>query len=443
MAERSQSSWRQIPRSVVVLGLVSLFMDMSTEMVNSLLPLFLVGALGASTVAVGVIEGVANATAHIVKAFFGPLSDQMGKRKLLALLGYGLAALTKPALPLAGSIGVVLAARFVDRIGKGIREAPRDALVADITPADVRGAAYGMRQALDTVGAFAGPLLAVGLMAIYANDYRAVFWWAVIPAVISFALLAYGVQEPTVAKPSDHKGWPISRADLVRMPGAYWRVVIIGVVIAMAGFSEAFLLLKGQQAGLSVALAPLVMVLMNFFYSILATPAGVLSDSIGRYRVLIAGLIALVAADLMLGFIPGFTGLFIGVALWGIYLGLTQGLLSALVADTAPDDLRGTAFGIFDLVAGFAMMAASTLAGVLWERFGSSVTFAVGASFAAFAAIALIVGTKGNEDGKYWRPSSKNPPLAFRVIKPGDFRIMARTRYIINKMRFLSGRVTL
>jgi MFS family permease len=397
MTDRPEPSWRQVPRSVVALGFVSLFMDMSTELINSLLPLFLVGVLGASTVTVGLIDGIGEATAAIGKAFSGPISDRVGKRKLLAVLGYGLAALTKPMFPLAGSVGVVLLARFVDRIGKGVREAPRDALVADITPQQARGAAYGVRQALDTVGAFAGPLLAIGLMALYANDFRAAFWWAVVPAVIAVLLLAFGVQEPTGTKPSGRKGWPIRRADLVRMPGAYWRVVGVGVVFTMARFSEAFLLLRGQQVGLPLALTPLVMVVMNLFYSALATPAGALSDSVGRRNVLIAGLLTLMAADMTLGFVPGFVGLFVGVSLWGVYMGLSQGLLSALVADTAPDDLRGTAFGIFQLATAFALIAASALAGLLWQRFGSSATFAVGAAFAMLAATALMVGTTSDD----------------------------------------------
>jgi len=399
MGQPSRPSWVQVPRGVVVLGLVSLCMDTSTELVQSLLPLFLVGTLGAGIVTVGVIEGIAEATAAIIKVFSGVISDRVGKRKLLVGLGYGLAAVTKPVFPLAGSVGAVLGARFVDRIGKGIRGAPRDALIADITPPEIRGVAFGMRQALDTVGAFAGPLLAIVLMAIYADDFRKVFWWAVAPAGIAVALLVFGVREPAGTIPNGQRGWPIRRVDLERMSGAYWWVVGIGVVFTMARFSEAFLLLKGRQVGLPLALVPLVMVLMNFVYAVLATPAGALSDRIGRRKVLITGLFVLAAADLVLGFVPGLTGLFIGVGLWGVYMGLSQGLLSALVADTAPDDLRGTAFGIFNLITGIALLAASTLAGFLWQSVGSSVTFAMGAAFAGTAGIALIVGIKDSDVG--------------------------------------------
>ena len=385
-------TWRNVPRGVVALGLVGLFMDISSELVHSILPLFLVGVLGASTVTVGIIEGVAEATAAIARVFSGAISDRIGKRKLLVALGYGLSAFTKPIFPLAGSVAAVLAARFFDRIGKGIRSAPRDALVADITPPAIRGAAFGLRQALDTVGAFAGPLFAIGLMTLYANDFRPVFWWAVVPAAIAMLLVIFGVQEPEGAKPSGRRGWPIRSADLARMSGAFWWVAVIGVIFTLARFSEAFLVLKGLEAGLPVALVPIVMVLMNLVYAAVSTPAGALSDRIGRRKVLIAGLLALVAADLALAFAPGIPGLLVGVSLWGLYMGLSQGLLSALVADTAPADLRGTAFGIFNLLTAAALLIASILAGGLWQVFGSSATFAAGAVFAALSAMALMLG---------------------------------------------------
>lgn len=387
--------WRAVPRSVVALGFVAMFMDMSSELIHSLLPLFLVGSLGASVATVGLIEGVAEATASIARVFSGVLSDRIGKRKLLAVIGYGLSALTKPIFPLAGSAGAVFGARFFDRVGKGIRTAPRDALVADITPPAIRGTAFGVRQALDTVGAFAGPLLAILLMAAYANDFRAVFWWAIVPAVLAMLFMIYGVQEPAGTKPSGQKGWPIKRADMARMSSAYWWTVAIGAAFTLARFSEAFLVLKGQQAGLPIALVPLVMVAMNLLYAIAATPAGALSDRIGRRAVLGMGLGVLMMADLVLAFLPGLVGLFIGVALWGLFMGLTQGLLSALVADTAPADLRGTAFGIFNLVTGVALLLASTLAGVLWERFGPARTFEAGAALAALAAAVIVISRVG------------------------------------------------
>jgi len=284
----------------------------------------------------------------------------------------------------------ILGARFFDRIGKGIRDAPRDALIADVTAAEVRGAAYGLRQALDSVGAFVGPLLAIALMALYANDFRAVFWWAVVPASLAVLLIVFGVWEPTSAKLSDKRSWPIVRMELARLPYAYWYVTLLGVVFALARFSEAFLVLKAQSAGLALALIPLVYIWMNLVYSAVSAPAGALSDSIGRRRLLLFGLFTLATADVVLGFAPGIFGVFLGVGLWGLYLGLTQGLLSALVADTAPEELRGTAFGVFNLLTGVALLIASAFAGWLWNTFGPTTTFVAGAMFSGIACVVLM-----------------------------------------------------
>ena len=376
--------------------MVSLLMDISSELIHGLLPVFLATVMGASTVVIGLIEGVAEATAAITKVFSGVVSDRIGKRKLLVGLGYGLAAATKPVFPLAGTAWQVLAARIVDRIGKGIREAPRDALIADITPSGIRGASYGLRQALDTAGAVAGPLLAVALMALYANNFRAVFWWSVVPAALAVALILIGVHEPAANAQPSQRGWPIHRRELRRLSRAYWIVVAIGGVFAMARFSEAFLVLKAQADGLPLSLIPLVYVLMNLVYAAVAMPAGVLSDRIGRTNLLICGLVVLAAADLTLAFVPGLIGTGIGVAMWGLYLGLTQGLLSALVADTAPLDLRGTAFGIFNLVTGGALLAASLLAGWLWHAFGPQATFATGAAFSVATILMMFTALRAD-----------------------------------------------
>lgn len=384
-----------LPRGVWALGLVSMFMDVSSEMIHSLLPVFLVGTLGASTSLVGLIEGIAEATASISKMFSGWLSDRLAKRKLLTVIGYGLGAITKPIFPLAVTPLEVLAARFIDRVGKGIRGAPRDALVADITPQPLRGAAYGLRQALDTVGAFAGPLLALGLMVLFAGNVRAVFWWALLPGVIAVACLVLGVEEPAhLAK--QKPAVPIRFADIRHIGTAYWSVVIIGAVFTMARFSEAFLILRGSDVGLSMAWVPLVMVVMNAVYALVASPAGELSDRMDRRKILAAGLAVLVAADLVLGLWHSIIGVLLGAALWGLHMGLTQGLLSALIADAAPAPLRGTAFGFFHLVSGVVLLAASTLAGVLWETFGARGTFVAGATFAGAAVLGLIV----------WRPKA-------------------------------------
>jgi MFS family permease len=390
----SPATWRDVPASVWALGFVSLLMDISSELIHSLLPIFLVTAVGASTTIVGLIEGIAEATASIAKLFSGALSDRIGKRKLLVGIGYGLAAVTKPVFPLASTAWEVLAARFVDRIGKGIRGAPRDALIADVTPPAIRGAAYGIRQALDTVGAFTGPLLAVALMALYANDFRAVFWWAAVPAALAVLLIVVGVQEPDGVKASAKRGWPIHKQDLKRLSPSFWMVIAIGMVFTLARFSEAFLVLKAQAEGLALALIPLVLVWMNVVYSLTATPAGILSDRIGRGKLLLCGLGALFVADLTLAFAPGLVAIFIGVGFWGLHMGLSQGLLSALVADTAPEDLRGTAFGLFNLVAGAALLIASVLAGWLWQAFGPTATFLAGAVFSGLAALIMSATMK-------------------------------------------------
>ena len=390
----SSTTWRDVPRSVWALGFVSLLMDVSSELIHSLLPVFLVTVIGTSMAVVGLIEGVAEAAAAITKVFSGGLSDRVGKRKLLVGIGYGLAAVTKPVFPLASTAWEVLAARFVDRIGKGIRDAPRDALVADITPPAIRGASYGIRQALDTVGGFAGPLLAMALIALYANDFRAVFWWAVVPAALAVLLIIVGVREPDGVKGTARPGWPLHKEDLLRLSPAFWIVVAVGVMFTLARFSQAFLVLKAQAEGLPLALIPLVFVLMNLVYAATATPAGILSDRIGRVKLLSCGLGALFVADLTLAFVPGLGGVFMGVGLWGLHLGFSQGLLSALVADTAPEDLRGTAFGLFNLVSGGALLIASVLAGWLWQSFGATSTFLAGAVFSGLAVLIMFVAVK-------------------------------------------------
>lgn len=384
----SGSILRQIPSGVWVLGFVSLLMDVSSEMIHSLLPLFMVTTLGTGVFAVGIIEGLAESTALIVKVFSGVLSDYLGKRKALALFGYALGTLTKPLFAMAPGIGMVLTARLLDRVGKGVRGAPRDALVADITPAHLRGAAFGLRQALDTVGAFMGPLLAVGLMLLWANDFRKIFWIAVIPGVLAVALLLFGVQEPesVIVKKRTN---PISRENLKRLSAAYWWVVAIGAIFTLARFSEAFLVLRGQQAGIPIALVPLVMVAMNVVYAASAYPFGKLADKIPYTRLLALGLLVLIAADLVLANSHHWSVLLAGLTLWGIHMGMTQGLLAAMVADTAPADLRGTAYGFFNLMSGVAMLVASGLAGLLWDNFGAAVTFYSGAVFCVLALAGL------------------------------------------------------
>jgi MFS family permease len=389
-----------LPKGVVALGLVSLFMDLSSEMIHSLLPVFLVTVLGASALSVGFIEGIAEATASIAKVFSGVASDWMGRRKPLVLLGYGLAALTKPLFPLATGIGAVLTARFVDRIGKGIRGAPRDALIADITPATMRGAAYGLRQAMDTVGAFAGPLVAMALMAATHDNFRLVFWVAVIPAVVCVLLIVFGVEEPERARPAAPTRLPVSRDNLRRLSLRFWQVVAFAVVLTLARFSEAFLLLRAENVGLAVTWVPMIMIVMNVVYAASAYPFGKLSDNGSRRRLLAWGIVLLIAADLVLALAGNFWLVGLGAAVWGLHMGATQGLLSALIADTAPADLRGTAFGVFNLASGGALLAASIIAGGLWTMAGPAMTFYAGAAFSGVALAGLLVGRRRQAGGK-------------------------------------------
>jgi MFS family permease len=383
----------KIPKSIWMLGFVSMLMDISSEMIHSLLPLFMVSSLGMSVLAVGLIDGIAESTTLIVKVFSGALSDKLGKRKTLAVIGYGMSALTKPLFAIAQGSGMLLSARLLDRIGKGIRGAPRDALIADITPAHMRGAAFGLRQSLDTVGAVAGPLLACGLMLLWANDFRRVFWLAVIPGLAALALLLLGVQEPKsnyIPKPRN----PISRENLRRLGGDYWYVVVLGGVFTLARFSEAFLLLRGQQLEISLAYIPMVMVAMNIVYAASAYPFGKLSDRTSPFLMFALGLVVLIISDLVLALSKDKLGLFVGVGLWGVHMGMTQGLMASLIATTAPADLRGTAYGMFNLVCGVALLLASLIAGALWQEFGASATFFAGATFAGISLLGLFLSTK-------------------------------------------------
>ncbi len=383
-------SLRRVPRGVVVLGFVSLLMDASSELVHALLPLYMVTVLGASTLVVGIIEGIAEATAMIVKAFSGYASDVTRRRKPLVLMGYGLGAVSKFVFPLATALGWIAGARIVDRIGKGIRGAPRDALIADLAPPKARGASFGLRQALDTVGAIAGPLLAVGAMAWFSGDFRAAFWVAVIPAVLCVALIVFGVREPEPPEISK-SARRIVFADLRRLDSRFAFVTGVAVVLTLARFSEAFLVLRAQNVGMALASAPWVMVAMSGVYAVLAFPAGAWADRGHSSRLIGVGLCALIASDLVLAQASGAAGVLVGAGLWGLHMALTQGLLSALVAAVAPEDLRGTAFGVFNLACGLALLVASALAGWLWDSVGPSATFYAGAAFTLAAGGALLV----------------------------------------------------
>lgn len=380
----------RLPAGVVALGIVSLFMDMSSEMIHALLPLYLVGTLGASALMVGLIEGVGEAVAQITKLFSGHLSDRFGRRKPLLVLGYGLSAATKPLFALAGVPALVLGARVADRVGKGIRGAPRDALIADMVPPERRGAAYGLRQSLDTIGAVAGPLLAVLFMLVFSGNVPLVFAAAIVPAVMAVAVLLIFVREPP-GQGSPPAPVRLNRENLRLLGPGVWVAILIGSALTLARISEAFMILRASEAGLSLAYAPFVLVVMNVVYAATAWPVGTLSDRVGKTGLLTIGFAVLVAADLVLAFGQGLVVIFAGVALWGLHMGLTQGVLSALVADATPAPLRGTAFGLFSLMTGLAMLVGNGVAGALWAGFGSAVTFGTGAVVAAVALGAGLV----------------------------------------------------
>ena len=382
---------RKIPRSIWILGFVSMFMDISSELIHSLLPVFLVSALGASVFMVGVIEGVAESTALIVKIFSGTISDYLGRRKGLAVLGYGLGAISKPVFAMAVSVNWVFFARFTDRIGKGIRGAPRDAIIADLTPVEVRGAAYGLRQALDTVGAFLGPMLGIILMILLVDNFQQVFWFATIPAFLAVLLLVVGVKEPEHIYQTKETTPAIRFTTLKQFDHTYWWVVIFGAALTLARFSEAFLILRAQNIGLPDTFAPAILIIMNIIYALSAYPAGKLADRISHNRLMVAGLVILISADLILAYAADLAFVFSGVILWGLHMGMTQGLLATMVAKAAPERLRGTAFGIFNLISGIAMLCAGLLAGGLWDIYGASVTFYTGAIIAFITLVLLLL----------------------------------------------------
>ena len=375
-----------IPRTVWALGLVSLLLDLSSEMIHSILPIFLTTTLGASAAMVGLIDGIAEATAAICKVPSGYISEYIGRRKPLILFGYGLAALSKPLFALAAGPIPVLAARFADRVGKGVRGAARDALVADVTPLELRGRAYGLRQALDTVGALVGPLIAFALMLAYANDFRLVFWVAVIPALASVAMVLVGVGDSRSTKAAET---PVKLAELRALDAGFWTVAGIALMFSLARFSEAFLILKAVEAGLPIAWSPLVLAGMSLVYSAGAYPAGALADRHPASTLLGLGLVVLIAADLLLGLGHSFAAIAAGIGLWGAHMALTQGLFAKLVANSVPGRLRGSAFGLFNLFSGLAALAASVIAGLLWDRYGSGATFVAGAGFAALTLVGL------------------------------------------------------
>ncbi|HEU5286377.1 MAG TPA: MFS transporter [Sphingomicrobium sp.] len=378
----------KLPRNVWILGFVSLLMDLSSEIYHALLPLFITVTLGLPAAALGAIDGIAEATASFAKLASGRMSDRSRRRKPLILAGYGLAALSKPLFPLASGAAEVMGARFADRLGKGIRGAPRDGMIADETPPEVRGRAFGLRQALDTVGAFLAPLAAIGLMILLAGNIRAVFWIAVIPAMLCFLLAWLALRERAPPHPEQGQRPPFF-AGFRELDRATRRLIAVGFLFTLARFSEGFLILRGFDVGLSATLSPLVLVLFNLAFLALAYPAGSWSDRMSPKAILMIGMAVLVAADLVLAQPLGLPGLAVGVALWGAHMALTQGVFARLIADVAPPHLRATSFGAFYFVGGIGTLLASLGAGLLWDRSGPDATFIAGAAVAAVAMAML------------------------------------------------------
>jgi MFS family permease len=392
----SGSVWRRIPAPIWALGFTSLLMDMASEAVHAFLPVFMVGVLGASPAILGLMEGVAEGLSSITKLFSGAISDRLRAHKALTIVGYSLGAISKPLFAIAPTVGWVFVARTVDRFGKGIRGAPRDALVAEYAPAEVRGAAFGLRQSLDTVGAILGPLAAMGVLLWFEMGIRVVFLLATIPAVLAVLVLWMGVKKRREGYDILEKSprqWPWQGG--AKLPAAFWAVVVVGAMLTMARFSEAFLVLQAQDEGFQLAFLPLVLVIMNVVYAAVSYPAGVLSDRMAAYKLLALGCLVLLAADLVLAYGASLSWTVLGIALWGLHMGLTQGVLAALVAAAAPAPIRATAFGLFNLVMGIVMVVSSALAGVLWQDHGAQATFMAGGIFSLLAVVgAVAVGPR-------------------------------------------------
>jgi MFS family permease len=388
---RSGRAVRRLSPTILWLGSVSLLTAMSSAMVYGLLPLFLTKALGASAIVVGTLEGAAEATTSFMKILSGAISDRAGRRKPLLVFGYALSAFNKLLFPLATAVGIVVVARVVDRIGKGIRDAPRDAFLTDITPSEIRGSGFGLRIAFYTTGFVLGPVTAIGLMALSGDNFRLVFAAAVVPAFAAVIVLVWAVRETAAHAPPAASGWPIRAADWRRFPAAFWWWIGIAGLLSLARFSQAFLVLKAHAVGVDAAFVPIVIVITHTVYAAAAYPFGVLADRLDRRIQLAAGIAVLIAADLVLMRAASFEATALGAMLWGLQLAVTQGLLAAAVADAAPAELRGTAFGVYELAVGLATFAAGAGAGALWAAGGAAFAFGAGAVVAAGAMVALLI----------------------------------------------------
>jgi len=393
---KNMSKLKKIPKSIWTLGIVSLFMDISSEIIHSLLPIFMVSILGSSIIAIGIVEGISEATFLLIRIFSGVLSDYLGKRKIISVIGYGISALSKPLFPLANSVSLILIARFFDRLGKGVRESPRDALIGDIAPKSIRGACFGLRQSLDTIGALIGPIVAILGLLIFSNNIRAILWVSVIPAILSVVIFIVGIHDVEHKYTEDEKTFIFKFKNIFKIGTEYWQIVLIGGLLNLARFSDAFLILKAYELGLPITYVPLVMVLMNCFYAVSSYPAGILSDNINRKFILIIGIVFLIIADLVLAFTDSTWMLALGVGFWGMHMAFTKGILDAMVTDTASIRLLGSAYGIFNFVCGIAVLFASIISGVLWQVYGPFYSFSVGAFLAFLACLSLSLLIKNN-----------------------------------------------
>lgn len=379
-------------KTVFVLGLVSLFTDLSSEMIYPVLPLFLANVIGASTMFIGLIEGIAESTASFLKVFSGWLSDKFGKRKQLVLAGYGLSSLVKPLLAVATSGWHVLGVRFVDRIGKGIRGAPRDAMIADVTEPDKRGRAFGFHRAMDTAGAVIGPAATFLILMLFGNNYRLLFLIAAVPALIAVAIIIFGIKEKRPQSPAGdcRIAPPVSNVRTERQKAPLSRQFIILLIIigvfTLGNSSDAFLILRAQGAGIAVWLIPLLWLFFNLVYTLVSMPAGRLSDKIGRKRIILLGFIIYAASYLGLAFANAGWQIWALFGLYGVYYAMTEGVIRAHIADVVPEATRATSYGIYNFVVGVLVLPANLLTGWIWKVAGYQTALSVGAGLAILAA---------------------------------------------------------
>jgi len=389
------SGWRKgLTRNVIILGFVSLLNDGASEMIYPLLPVFLTAVLGAGPVALGIIEGIAESTASLLKLTSGYLSDRVRRRKGWIVAGYSISNVIRPLIAIATSWPQVLALRFSDRVGKGLRTSPRDAIIADSTPPEFRGMAYGFHRAMDHGGAIIGPLLATGLLLVLHDtpqeNLKTVFLLSFIPGLLAVCLLFVGLREKPVdgPRPALSSGFNF-RAAWAGMPAGFRKYLAIILAFTLGNSTDAFLLLRAQQLGVSIALLPAIWVALHVVKMGFSVPGGILSDRIGRKKVIVTGWIVYALVYGGFAFASSQWHVWALFMVYGVYFGLTEGVEKALVADFAPVHLRGSAFGLYHLIVGIGALPASLLFGLVWQKFGAAAAFGMGASLAMLASVML------------------------------------------------------